>query len=155
MATTAHSGRSSAGPRPEGRPLRVDVVGECLIELVRAGPDQLTMRAAGDTFNTASMLVRASRALQLPAEVAYVTGLGDDPLSDAIAEALPANGLIDASVRLPGRTCGMYLLDGSSGAMWYWRSDSAAHALFQDATWIPDLAPDQVFLSLITLQQMS
>jgi 2-dehydro-3-deoxygluconokinase len=135
--------------------VRVDVVGECLIELVRAGPDRLAMRAAGDTFNTASMLVRASRALQLPTEVAYVTGLGDDPLSDAIAEALPAHGLVDASVRLSGRTCGVYLLDGSSGAMWYWRSDSAAHALFQDANWIPDLAPDLAFLSLITLQQMS
>src|SRR4051812_35726303 len=96
--------------------LSVTVVGECLIELLRDGEAGLSMRAAGDTFNAASMLARASRALGLPVDVAYVTGLGDDPLSDTIARALADHGLIDASVRIPGRSCGLYLLDAASGA---------------------------------------
>jgi 2-dehydro-3-deoxygluconokinase len=138
------------------RPVRAVVVGECLIELVRTGADRVTTRPAGDTFNTASMLARASRALGSPAEVSYRTGLGDDPLSGTIATALRDHGLVDASVRLPGRACGLYLLDGSTGDMWYWRGDSAARELFHGEDWLPDgAAPDLVFLSLITLQQMS
>jgi 2-dehydro-3-deoxygluconokinase len=135
--------------------LNVTVVGECLIELLRDGEDGLSMRAAGDTFNTASMFARASRALRLPVDVAYVTGLGDDPLSDTIARALADHGLIDASVRMPGRNCGLYLLDAASGAMWYWRSDSAARELFGGVDWIPNSPTDLAFLSLITVQQMS
>jgi 2-dehydro-3-deoxygluconokinase len=138
------------------RPVRAVVVGECLIELVRTGADTVTTRPAGDTFNTASMLARASRALGSPAEVSYRTGLGDDPLSGTIATALRDHGLVDASVRLPGRACGLYLLDGSTGDMWYWRGDSAARELFHGEDWLPNgAAPDLVFLSLITLQQMS
>ena len=140
---------------PGDRPLRAVVVGECLIELVGSGPDELTMCAAGDTFNTASMLARASRALGSPAEVAYRTALGDDPLSDVIAEAIRDHGLVDVAVRLPGRACGLYLLDGATGGMWYWRGDSAARALFQGEDWVPQAEPGLVFLSLITLQQMS
>jgi 2-dehydro-3-deoxygluconokinase len=136
------------------RPSRAVVVGECLVELVRSGAGELTMRAAGDTFNTASMLARASRAMGSPTEVAYRTGLGDDPLSDVIAEAMRDHGLVDAAVRLPGSACGLYLLDGASGRMWYWRGDSAARTLFHGEGWVPEGAPSLVFLSLITLQQM-
>lgn len=113
------------------------------------------MRPAGDTFNTAAMLGRASRALGTEMDVAYVTGLGDDPLSDEITSAIIDHGLVDASTQIRGRACGLYLLDGDSGAMWYWRGDSAARALFQGDDWIPTERPDLVFLSLITLQQMS
>lgn len=137
------------------RPLRAVVVGECLIELIRSGPDRASLRPAGDTFNTASMLARASRALGRPAEVEFRTGLGDDPLSDLIADAIGAHGLVDAAVRVPGSACGLYLLDEVTGAMWYWRSDSAAHALFQSEEWVPAGDHDLVVLSLITLQQMS
>jgi len=137
-------------------PRRAVVVGECLIELVVTGADVLTTRAAGDTFNTASMLARASRALGSPMTVSYRTGLGDDPLSGTIAAALRDHGLVDASVRLPGKACGLYLLDGPTGEMWYWRGDSAARELFHGERWLPDEdALDLVFLSLITLQQMS
>ena len=143
-------------PQPDtDRPLRAAVIGECLIELLRTEPGHLTMRPAGDTFNTAAMLVRASRALGTEMDVAYVTGLGDDPLSDEIASAITDHGLVNASARIPGRACGLYLLERDSGAMWYWRGDSAARALFQDDGWIPAEQPDLVFLSLITLQQMS
>ena len=137
------------------RPLRAAVIGECLIQLLRTEPGHLTMRPAGDTFNTAAMLARASRALGTEMDVAYVTGLGDDPLSDEITSAITDHGLVDASTQIPGRACGLYLLDGDSGAMWYWRGDSAARALFQGDGWIPTERPDLVFLSLITLQQMS
>jgi len=143
-------------PQPDADPpLRAAVIGECMIELLRAGPGRLTMRPAGDTFNTAAMLARASRALGARMDVAYVTGLGDDPLSHEIASAITAHGLLDVSTRIPGRACGLYLLDEDSGAMWYWRGDSAARALLQGDRWIPAERPDLVFLSLITLQQMS
>src|SRR5215212_411443 len=149
MAGLAHATVTSSGTP------RVAVVGECLIELLRDGSDRLSMRPAGDTFNTASMLARAAGALGLAAEVAFVTGLGVDPLSDTIAQALNDHRLVDASVRVPGRSCGLYLLDPESGAMWYWRSDSAARELFRGADWIPEEPPDLAFLSLITVQQMS
>jgi 2-dehydro-3-deoxygluconokinase len=136
------------------RPSRAVVVGECLVELVRSGAGELAMRAAGDTFNTASTLARASRALGSPIEVAYRTGLGDDPLSDVIAEAMRDHGLANAAVRLPGAVCGLYLLDGPSGRMWYWRGDSAARTLLHGGAWVPDGAPSLVFLSLVTVQQM-
>jgi 2-dehydro-3-deoxygluconokinase len=137
------------------RPSRAVVVGECLVELVRSGDEQVTTRPAGDTFNTASMLARASRALGSPADVAYRTGLGDDPFSGTIALAMRDHGLVDTAIRLPGRACGLYLLDGSTGDMWYWRGESAARSLFHSEEWVPDGAPNLVFLSLITLQQMS
>lgn len=153
VALPATDARTSA---TEDRPMRAVVLGECLIELVVTGADAVTTRPAGDTFNTASMLARAGRALGSPMEVSYRTGLGDDPLSGAIAAALREHGLVDASVRLPGRACGLYLLDGSTGDMWYWRGASAARELFHGEDWLPEgAAPDLVFLSLITLQQMS
>jgi 2-dehydro-3-deoxygluconokinase len=113
------------------------------------------MRAAGDTFNTASTIARTSRALGSGATVTYRTGLGDDPLSGLIADAIRDHGLVDGATRLPGRACGLYLLDGETGDMWYWRDESAARALFQGEDWVQGDAPDLVFLSLITLQQMS
>jgi 2-dehydro-3-deoxygluconokinase len=140
---------------PDAPALRAVVVGECLVELVAVGNEGLRTQPAGDTFNTASMLARASRALGSGLEVAYRTGLGDDPLSDTIASAIVEHGLTDASIRIPGGVCGLYLLDGASGSMWYWRGDSAARALFQGAGWLPDgPAADLVFLSLVTVQQM-
>jgi 2-dehydro-3-deoxygluconokinase len=90
-----------------------------------------------------------------PVEVSFRTGLGDDPLSGVIAEAMRDHGLEDAAIVLPGTACGLYLLDGASGDMWYWRGDSAARELFQGEDWVPDGAPGLAFLSLITLQQMS
>ena len=152
-ALPATDARTSA---TQDRPIHAVVVGECLIELVPTGVETVTTRPAGDTFNSASMLARASRALGSPMAVSYRTGLGDDPFSATIAAALREHGLVDASVRLPGRACGLYLLDALTGDMWYWRGDSAARELFHGEEWLPDgAAPDLVFLSLITLQQMS
>ena len=145
-----------SGAMTPGAGSRAVIVGECLVELVRTGRDELSIRPAGDTFNTASTLARAARALGTGTEVEYRTGLGDDPLSDAIAEALAQHGLVDGAVRVPGGACGLYLLDGASGEMWYWRGDSAARTVFRGTDWIPDGAPaDLAFLSSITLQQMS
>jgi hypothetical protein len=58
MASPTTDARTSA---TDDRPTRAVVVGECLIELLRTGADTVTTRPAGDTFNTASMLARASR----------------------------------------------------------------------------------------------
>ena len=138
------------------RPVRATVVGECLLELVRTDPDAVSTRPAGDTFNTASTLARAGGLLGLRLEVTFRTGLGDDPLSDAIASAMPGHDVIDGSVRVPGRSCGLYLLEPASGRMWYWREASATRTLFDGTDWLPDgEPPDLAFLSLITLQQMS
>ena len=43
--------------------MRAVVVGECLIELTHADDGALLATPAGDTFNWASMLARAGRAL--------------------------------------------------------------------------------------------
>ena len=113
----------------------IAAIGEVMVEFAPAGQARsgegiidYKLGFAGDTFNTAVTLSR------LGVPTAYVTLLGDDPLSDRILELMAREG-IDARqvVRLPGRRPGLYVIaNDASGerSFSYWRSDSPARELW-------------------------
>ena len=107
-------------------------IGECMIELQRAGSAAGTMdyRFGGDTLNAAVYMARLLDPAV--ARVAYVTGLGTDGMSDEMLAAWEAEGIDTASVqRLPERLPGIYLIETDPAGerrFHYWRRDSAARA---------------------------
>jgi 2-dehydro-3-deoxygluconokinase len=105
----------------------VYAIGECMIELQRSATG-MDYRFGGDTLNAAVYLAR----LLDPglAQVAYVTGLGADGMSDEMLAAWQAEGIGTGSVlRLPDRLPGIYLIETAPDGerrFHYWRRDSAA-----------------------------
>ena len=109
------------------KPQTIFVVGECMIELQRA-TGGLAYRFGGDTLNTAVYLSRLVDRKEL--QVAYVTALGVDSLSDEMNAGWEKEGIITTWVqRLPDKLPGMYLIETDADGerrFHYWRSDSAA-----------------------------
>lgn len=109
---------------------RVAAVGECMLEL--QGPPFGTLRQhyGGDTFNAACYLARCAPE----ARVSYASALGDDSLSDALAERWGAEGLgCDLLRRLPGRRPGIYQIETDANGerrFHFWRGHSAARDYF-------------------------
>lgn len=103
------------------------IFGEAMLEYHSRGGKGL--RFGGDTLNTAIHLSRAGH------EVAYVTAIGTDPVSDALAAAWRAEGIDTRYVlRHPDRNPGIYAiyLDGfGERSFLYWRENSAARAMFE------------------------
>lgn len=136
---------------------RVLSIGECMVELSQAGQGLLRKGFAGDTFNTAWYL-RAS----LPGDwqVDYLTGLGDDPLSDEML-AFMENAEIGTGAirRIPGRAPGLYLISLKDGerTFSYWRDSSAARLLADDPDHLRQSieAADVIYFSGITLAILS
>lgn len=136
--------------------VKIACIGECMIELAPAGNGLFRQGFAGDTFNTAIYL---SRQFSPEVEVSYVTGLGNDPQSDGIRNALQAEGISTDSITLVAdKNPGLYMIENdASGERFfqYWRNDAAAKQMF--AGWsvdrIADLLGtfDVVYLSGITL----
>ena len=111
---------------------RIASIGECMVELVQAGPDLLRQGYGGDTLNTAVYLRRS-----LPAaagSVAYVTALGDDAFSDEMVAGWQAEGLDCSHVaRLEGRLPGLYVIrtdERGERSFLYWRGTAAARDVF-------------------------
>lgn len=132
---------------------RVLSIGECMVELAQAGQGLLRKGFAGDTFNTAWYL-RA--ALPEDWQVDYLTGLGDDPLSDEMLAFMEkANIGTGAIRRIPGRTPGLYLITLKDGerTFSYWRDTSAAKLLADDADHLRQAieSADLIYFSGITL----
>lgn len=136
---------------------RIASIGECMVELVQAGPNLLRQGYGGDTLNTAVYLRRS-----LPAEVgsvAYVTALGDDAFSDEMVAGWQAEGLDCSHVaRLDGRLPGLYVIrtdDKGERSFLYWRSAAAARDVFHGPEGEARLAAlarfDLVYLSGISL----
>ncbi len=136
---------------------RIACIGEVMVEL--AGVDLAAGRAvagvAGDSFNTAVHLARLLPEAEW--EVAYVTLLGRDPLSEQIRSRMHAEGIAtDLVGRHPDRLPGLYAIQTDSAgerSFLYWRGASAARRLFSDgAPGLEDLdGCEVVFLSLISL----
>ena len=148
--------------------LRIASIGECMIELSesadsaegRAGrPSNMQRTFGGDTLNTAIYLARSLGEQGTPAEVHYVTALGDDPFSAEMLAAWEAEDLETGLVfRLPGRLPGLYIIRTDTAGertFHYWRSAAAARELLraeQAETLTASLAGfDLVYLSGITL----
>ncbi len=112
-------------------PQTVFVVGECMVELQRAagaGPGALAYRFGGDTLNTAVYLSRLVNHGRF--DIAYVTALGIDTLSDEMHAAWQKEGIDTQWVqRLPNKLPGLYMIETDAYGerrFHYWRSDSAA-----------------------------
>ena len=106
---------------------RVVVVGEGMLELVGEGA-AWRLGYGGDTLNTAIHLARRGH------DVAFLTALGSDPFSARLRAAWQQEGL-DGSLILthPTRGPGLYAIavdDEGERSFTYWRSESAARAVF-------------------------
>lgn len=113
--------------------MRFVAVGEAMIELSGERGDLWRMGVAGDTLNTA-WYARAC----LPAgwQVDYLSRLGTDPFSDRIAAFIAAAGIGTAHLqRDRARGAGLYAitLEGGERRFTYWRGQSAARHLADDA----------------------
>jgi 2-dehydro-3-deoxygluconokinase len=107
---------------------RAVCVGECMVELARGPDGRFSLALGGDTFNTAVYLARAG------VDTAYLTALGDDVYSQAIAD-LAASEKVDGSAiaRLPGRVPGLYLIETDAKGertFYYWRENAPARDVF-------------------------
>ena len=124
----------------------IAVIGECMLELTHAranenssderaekGPSAalpLGMSYGGDTINTSIYLSRND------VDVSYVTGLGDDIMSDWLIEEWSKEG-VDCSLvaRMDNSVPGMYMInvdDAGERSFLYWRKNSPASRLFDE-----------------------
>lgn len=107
-------------------------LGEIMVELAPAQDGLLKQGFAGDTFNTAWY---ARRLLPPEWSVSYGTVIGQDAISDDMADFIRAQGLdTDALARHPERTVGLYMISLKDGerSFSYWRGQSAAKTLADD-----------------------
>jgi 2-dehydro-3-deoxygluconokinase len=139
------------------KPVSFAAIGECMIELSGRGEDLWQMGFAGDTFNTAWY----ARAI-LPGDrrVGYVTALGDDPFSDRMRGFIAGASVETDRIRtVPGRRPGLYAitLTESERSFTYWRGESAARLLADDADWLAAAlsGAEMLYFSGITLGILS
>lgn len=128
-------------------------IGECMIELSAGKGEMWRLGFAGDTFN-AAWYTRA--VLPKDRQVSYVTAVGDDPFSARMRAFIESAGVGTDRIRtIPGRRPGLYAitLKEAERSFTYWRSESAARLIAEDAAWL-DLALDDaelIYFSGITL----
>ncbi|WP_255339954.1 sugar kinase [Jiella marina] len=132
---------------------RLVAIGECMVELSVAGEGLYRRGFAGDTFNTAWHLKR-----HLPAgwQVAYLTALGTDTVSDEMLAFFEASGVATDTIRrIPAAMPGLYMIHLKNGerTFSYWRDTSAAKQLAGDAAHLETALADgdALYFSGITL----
>ena len=118
----------------------IAVIGECMLELTHADACKdnkgsaaalpLGMSYGGDTINTSIYLSRND------VDVSYITGLGDDIMSDWLLDEWQKEG-IDCSLvtRMPNSVPGMYMInvaDDGERSFLYWRKNSPASRIFDE-----------------------
>lgn len=111
--------------------MKVACIGECMVEFAQGDGDLFRRGFGGDTLNTALYLSR------LGVDTAYVTALGDDPLSEAMLAAWQAEGIKTSEVlRMTGRMPGLYMIERDAKgerSFLYWRDRAPARELFDHA----------------------
>ncbi|GHA11516.1 ketodeoxygluconokinase [Arenicella chitinivorans] len=115
----------------------IAVIGECMLELSHTNGAEcehavpLMMRYGGDTINTSVYLARNH------VDVAYVTGLSDDIMSDWLLSQWQGEGIDCALVqRLPGSVPAMYMInvdEQGERSFLYWRKNSPASRIFDSS----------------------
>lgn len=140
--------------------MRVACIGEAMVELrVPAGSEAAGVGFAGDTLNTAIYL---ARALGPSHDVAFVSVIGQDALSDRMAAFIATEGVsITHLFRHAARLPGIYAIATDAAGertFSYWRETSAARCLFdgvQDDIKSAMQGFDVVYFSAITLAIIS
>lgn len=126
-------------------------LGEAMVELTSTSADTTRWTFAGDALNAAA----ACAATSPSGLVRFLTGLGTDALSDRLVERCQLLGIdTSGSVRIDGRTLGLYWIDVDDGErrFRYWRDSSAARAALESGSLIPALVEaSHVVWSGITL----
>jgi len=139
------------------RPLKVALVGECMIEMRGEPGAVITQTFGGDTLNTAVYLARLTPRAAVTVD--YVTAVGSDAFSVAMRRSWLNEGVADAYVRvfedaLPGLYFIQTDLHGERRFL-YWRGEAAARRMFDgpeaDATLNALADFDYVYLSGISL----
>ncbi len=134
--------------------MKIACIGEAMVEVALSGPNGAAkVGFAGDVLNTAIYL---RRALGEGHEVAFVSMIGRDSLSDQMAAFIAEQGIATAHLaRHPTRVPGLYTIATDAvgeRSFAYWRDTSAARVMFDDpAALLPLLGFDLVYLSAITL----
>jgi 2-dehydro-3-deoxygluconokinase len=113
--------------------MTIFIFGEAMLEFHSHGA-AAGLRFGGDTLNTATHMAR------MGLDVAYVTAVGTDPISDALVAAWTEEG-IDTSyvLRHPLRNPGIYAIHVDAlgeRSFLYWRDKSAAREMFA----LPEMA---------------
>ena len=107
--------------------MTIFIVGEAMLEY-HSGGALGGLRYGGDTLNTAIHMARMGM------DVAYVTALGSDPISDALIDLWQGEGIDTRFVlRHPDRNPGIYAINVDSEgerSFLYWRNKSAASDMF-------------------------
>jgi 2-dehydro-3-deoxygluconokinase len=139
---------------------KIAVIGECMLEVSSLSNDHAqqslptSLSFGGDTLNTAVYLAR------LGVEVDYVTGLGDDSMSSWMLSQWRSEGVgCNLIERFPGSVPGLYMIqldENGERSFLYWRKNSPATRIFDDAETAADLfdkllAYQQIYLSGISL----
>lgn len=132
-------------------------IGECMVELAQTGDKAYQRGFAGDTFNTAWY---ARRLLPAHWQVGYCSAIGTDPVSDEMAAFIQSQGVAtDTLRRVSDRSVGLYMISTTQGerSFSYWRSQSAARLLAEDADWLARALDrrDIIYFSGITLAILS
>lgn len=113
-------------------PLKVGLIGECMVELQQRPDGSVRQTFGGDTLNTAIYLNRLCRDSGIVTE--YITAVGEDALSQAMRECWREEGVGDGRVRvLPDRLPGLYLIQTDAHGernFLYWRGEAAARHCF-------------------------
>ena len=110
-----------------GTSLQVAVIGECMVELQKSG-ELYKQTFGGDTLNTALYLSRLTQSQGVTTR--YLTGLGQDPLSQQMLSSWQQEGINTENVVISDKLLpGMYLIETSPDGerrFFYWRDNSAA-----------------------------
>ena len=114
-------------------PVKIALIGECMIELQEISPGVTNQTFGGDTLNTAIYCARLAR--DLPLEIDYVTALGTDTFSERMVKFWEQDGVGSSLViRQPGETPGLYYIEleeSGERIFHYWRSTAAAKKCFE------------------------
>ncbi|WKS99558.1 sugar kinase [Gallibacterium salpingitidis] len=127
---------------------KIAILGECMIELSgdKAGYRQ---GFAGDTLNTAIYL---SRLLGASAQVAYITGVGKDDLSQEMLAYWRTENIDTSAVfTVPNKQPGLYMIKTDPNGerrFLYWRNDAAARY------WLANLTVADVVKALSSYQYL-
>ncbi|WP_426110965.1 sugar kinase [Pseudomonas sp. DSP3-2-2] len=148
------------GQRPQTvspRPLKVALVGECMIEMRGEPVAGFNQTFGGDTLNAAVYLSRLNPDSRIVAD--YVTAIGADSFSDAMRQLWRDEGVGDQHVRvIEDALPGLYFIQTDTQGerrFLYWRGEAAARSMFDgpegDALLHALADYDYVYLSGISL----